>query len=227
MSNAYFPKIFLPLQDFILMYFRLTVVLVSLKEENSMMNLLSLVYMQLYLPFLQDQVVFVRTLLRTRLQVCIWLFFPCNVIMMYLIVVFVDVSSLSNTDPTLPETFVQVEPSPNPPRNRRLSGKSTSVGSSATGASGNRKRKLTKHNLSSCYKDLGRWKPIDDLLLIQGVLQVRWWQSSALVSFLGLHLIVLWFIDEWSKSSISGSQVFVQIYFQWNRTAVVCSSLRP
>ncbi|KAK7580254.1 hypothetical protein V9T40_000883 [Parthenolecanium corni] len=81
----------------------------------------------------------------------------------------VDVGSVSNTDPSLPETFIQVEP--NPPRNRRLSGKSTSVGSAAGGSSGNRKRKLTKHNLSSCYKDLGRWKPIDDLLLIQGVLQ--------------------------------------------------------
>lgn len=74
-------------------------------------------------------------------------------------------------DPTLPETFVQVEP--NPPRNRRHSGKSTQISSSAAGSSTNRKRKMTKHNLSSSYKDLGRWKPIDDLLLIQGVLQVR------------------------------------------------------
>lgn len=43
---------------------------------------------------------------------------------------------------------------------------------SISGPGAGRKRKMNKQNFSATYKDMGRWKPVDDLLLIQGVLQV-------------------------------------------------------
>ena len=66
-------------------------------------------------------------------------------------------------------------------RSKKQSSKSTPVSStigagaanSSNTPSNSRKRKLNKTNLASTFKDMGRWKPMDDLLLIQGVLQVR------------------------------------------------------
>ena len=49
---------------------------------------------------------------------------------------------------------------------------STAANSSSNTPGSSRKRKMNKQNFSATYKDMGRWKPVDDLLLIQGVLQV-------------------------------------------------------
>ncbi len=62
----------------------------------------------------------------------------------------------------------------NPARGRRNSGKSAQTSTTSfVNTGGNRKRKIGKLNPLHSYKDLGRWKPVDDLLLVQGVLQVK------------------------------------------------------
>lgn len=89
----------------------------------------------------------------------------------------IDVSTPSANDPVPTEVFPLAETpvSATTARNRRYSGKTPSAsltvvtGSSGSGSS--RKRKINKQNFSATYKDMGRWKPVDDLLLIQGVLQ--------------------------------------------------------
>ncbi|XKL59884.1 hypothetical protein PGB90_000900 [Kerria lacca] len=82
----------------------------------------------------------------------------------------IEMGSVTPTDSATLETYSQSES--NTIRGRRSSGKSAQLTpANQTGSSNNRKRKINKHNLTSTYKDLGRWKPVDDLLLVQGILQ--------------------------------------------------------
>lgn len=79
---------------------------------------------------------------------------------------------------SIPTETISLEPFPqsdsNAARGRRQPTKSSQPSSTpGVGGGGSRKRKVNKHSSSNTYKDLGRWKPVDDLLLVQAVLQVN------------------------------------------------------
>jgi len=81
-------------------------------------------------------------------------------------------SVITNTTPSTSTTQPRKIPSSRTPMSAGALNPYTSVPSTSTvsSSSSSRNRSRKQKNLN---KDLGRWKPTDDLMLIQSVLQVR------------------------------------------------------
>jgi len=76
---------------------------------------------------------------------------------------------ITNTTPSTSTTQPRKVPPNRPPTSTSTLNTFASAPSTSTVSSSNRNRSRKQKNLN---KDLGRWKPTDDLMLIQSVLQV-------------------------------------------------------